>query len=130
MYPTASLRTAALLLWFNALGFGLPCLLTVRNLATGGKIPMVLGFPAYGRGPLEGVGVPTTLPLALAFLGVCTLEGVAGYLLWARRRVGAILALALLPAGGFFWWGFALPFPPIAALARTLLIARSWRRLG
>jgi hypothetical protein len=37
--------------------------------------------------------------------------------------------MALLPLGAIFWWGFALPIPPIVAVVRTLLIALSWRSL-
>jgi hypothetical protein len=28
-----------------------------------------------------------------------------------------------------YWWGFALPIPPVFAIARTLLILPSWSRL-
>lgn len=41
-----ALRAAAILLWINALGFGLPCILAIRNLLTGRDIPMIMGFPA------------------------------------------------------------------------------------
>jgi hypothetical protein len=91
---------------------------------------MVMGFPAYGRGPFEDHGVPTTVPLLLGFLAVCVLEGVAGWLLWSGSTTGAILALAALPFGAVFWWGFALPFPPIFAIARTALILAAWRDLS
>jgi hypothetical protein len=57
------------------------------------------------------------------------LEVVAGWLLWGGHKAGAILALVLLPAGAFFWWGFALPLPPIFALARTALILLGWHSL-
>lgn len=42
---------------------------------------------------------------------------------------GLVLALALLPFGAVFWWGFALPFGPVLAVARTILILISWRSL-
>jgi hypothetical protein len=29
--------------------------------------------------------------------------------------------------GGVFWWGFALPIPPLLALVWTTLILRSWQ---
>jgi hypothetical protein len=28
-----------------------------------------------------------------------------------------------------FWWGFALPIPPLLALARTILILVNWQSL-
>ncbi|MER3556421.1 MAG: hypothetical protein C4331_19340 [Meiothermus sp.] len=57
------------------------------------SIPLPMGFPAYGRGPFEGVGIPTTLPLLVAFFLVCVLEAVAGFLLWGGYKSGAVLAL-------------------------------------
>lgn len=126
---SAPLRVAAILLWFTALGFGIFCLPAIGNLLTGRDIPYILGFPAYGKGPFERVGIPTSVPLLAAFLLVSILEGLAGWLLWAGYKAGAILALALVPAGAIFWWGFALPIPPLLAIVRTVLILLSWQSL-
>lgn len=123
------IRTAAVLLWFNGLGFGICCLPGIRSLSLGRGIPTIFGFPAYGRGPFERLGITTTVPLLSAFLLVCVLECVAGWLLWNASTTGAVLALALLPLGAVFWWGFALPIPPMFAVVRTLLLALSWRSL-
>lgn len=95
------IRVAAILHWFIAVGFGVFCFPAIRNLLIGRDIPMVMGFPAYGRGPFERVGIPTTVPLLAAFLLVCILEAVAGVLLWGGYKSGAVLALVLLPAAGF-----------------------------
>ena len=122
-------RVAAALLAITALGFGIPCVICIRSLLAGRGIPLVMGFPAYGHGPLERAGIATTVPLACAFLAVCVLELVAAWFLWHGAKTGAILSLALIPAGALFWWGFALPFPPIFALARTVLLLTSWRSL-
>ena len=122
-------RLAALLLWLSGAGFGLACLQAIVNLLTGRDIPYVMGFPAYGRGPFERYGLPTTVPLLVGFLVVCVLECLAGWLIWRGKRRGAILALLLLPAGAVYWWGFALPFGPIFALIRTFLIVRRWNSL-
>lgn len=89
----------------------------------------MMGFPAYGGGPFERIGLPTSVPLLAGFLLVCVLEGVAGWLVWNGNKSGAVLALALIPAGGVFWWGFSLPIPPILALVRTILILLSWQSL-
>ena len=126
--PT-QLRVAAILLWFTALGFGIFCLPAIGNLLTGRDIPYVFGFPAYGEGPFERVGIRTTVPLLAAFLLVGILEGLAGWLLWEGYRMGAILALVLVPVGAIFWWGFALPIPPLVALIRTALIVLGWQSL-
>ena len=129
MSVIAQIRTAAILLWFTAVGFGEFCVPAIRNLATGRDIPFVMGFPAYGRGAFERHGIHSTVALIGGFLLVCMLEGVAGWLLWRGYKSGAILALALLPAGAIYWWGFALPFPPIFAVVRTVLIVLVWRSL-
>jgi hypothetical protein len=122
-------RVAAVLHWFVAVGFGVFCVPAIRNLLSGRDIPIVMGFPAYGRGPFERAGLPTTVPLLAAFLLVCVLEAVAGTLLWGGYRAGGVLALVLLPLGGVFWWGFALPIPPIFAITWTVLILVHWSAL-
>ncbi len=124
-----AIRIAAILLWIAGLGFGLPCLLAIRNLLAGRAIPLILGFPAYGGGPFERHGIQSTAGLISGFLLVCILECIAGWLLWSWHRAGAVLALALLPAGAIFWWGFALPFGPLFAAARTVLMVVGWRSL-
>jgi hypothetical protein len=123
------IRVAAILHWIIAVGFGMFCFPATRNLLIGRDIPFVLGLPAYGRGPFERVGIPTTVPLLSAFLLICILEAVAGVLLWGGNKSGAILALVLLPVGGVFWWGFDLPIPPIFSLVWTILILMNWQAL-
>jgi hypothetical protein len=123
------LRVAAILHWLIAVGFGVFCVPAIRNLLSGRDIPIVMGFPAYGRGPFERIGIPTTVPLLVAFLVVCILEAVAGFFLWRGSMAGAVLALVLLPLGGIFWWGFALPIPPIVAFVWTILILLNWQFL-
>jgi len=49
---------------------------------------------------------------------------------WGGHRSGALLALALLPFGAVFWWGFALPIPPILAVIRTVIIVMQWEALN
>ncbi len=129
MTVPALIRVAAILHWMIAVGFGVFCFPAIRNLLIGRDIPIVLGFPAYGRGPFERVGIPTTVPLLAAFLLVCILEVVAGILLWGGHTSGAILAFVLLPLGAVFWWGFALPIPPIFALVWVILILMNWQAL-
>jgi hypothetical protein len=48
---------------------------------------------------------------------------------WTRTTPGALLALAVLPFAGVFWWGFALPFGPVAAVPEVVLIVLNWRSL-
>jgi hypothetical protein len=121
------IRLAAFLQWFVAFGFGVFCIPAIRNLLNGEDIPLVMGFPAYGRGPFERVGIPTSVPLLLGFLLVCVLEAAASYLLWGGQKSGAILSLVLVPIGAIFWWGFALPIPPLLAAVWTVLILLNWQ---
>jgi hypothetical protein len=122
-------RVAAVRQWFIAFGFGVFCIPAIRNLLRGDDIPIVMGFPAYGRGPFERVGIPTTVPLLAAFLLVCILEAVASFSLWGGNKSGAVLTLVLVPVGAVFWWGFALPIPPIFALVWSVLIVLNWQAL-
>ena len=122
-------QVAAALCLVNAIGFGLPCVPAIRELLAGRAVPLLFGFPAYGGGPFERIGLQSSVPLISAFLVVCVFEGLAGWLLWGGHRSGAILALALLPVGAVFWVGFALPIAPLTAIVRTALIAASWGSL-
>ena len=124
------IRIAAILLWIGAVGLGVPSVLAIRNLLSGRGIPLVLGYPAYGGGPFERIGIQSTVPLIAGFLLLCILDGVAGWLLWGGHRTGAALALVGLPFAAIYWWGFALPYPPMAALLRTVLILLNWRSLS
>jgi hypothetical protein len=123
-------RTAAALAWAAGLGFGLPCIYAIRYLADRGDVWTFLGFPTNGGGPFEDVGIETTVPLLVVFLLVCAAELVTGWLLWHRRRAGAVLALALLPVEFAFWIGFALPLGPVLGLARALLVLLAWPPLS
>ena len=124
-----SIRAASILQWFIGIGLGVFCIPAIRNLLAGRDIPLIMGFPAYGRGPLEHAGFPTTVPLLVAFLVVCALQVVAGVLLWSGHKSGGVLTLLMLPIGAVFWWGFALPIPPMFALVWTLLVMLNWQVL-
>lgn len=63
------------------------------------------GFPAYGHGPFERIGIETSIPLLVGFLAVCAAEVALALILWAgaayaaAARVGAhcLAALGLTP---------------------------------
>ena len=76
------------------------------------------------------MGPSNFVALLVAFLLVTVLAAFSGWLLWNGSRVGAVLALALLPLETVFWFGFALPIPPILAAIRTALIANAWGSLS
>jgi hypothetical protein len=119
-------KLAAVFSIIVGLGFGLPCAYGIRYFSATGEVWTFLGFPTYGGGPLERIGIPITVPLLVAFLVVCGLEVVTGWLLWRGLRAGAVLALALLPLELAFWIGFALPFGPPLGLARAILVIMKW----
>jgi len=129
MNVSVLLRIASVLVWISALGLGIPCIMAIRNLFAGHGIPFVLGFPAYGEGGFERHGLATTIPLLIGFLIICIAEACSAWLLWGGHKTGAILALILVIPGAIYWWGFDLPYPPIAALVRTILIVFSWTSL-
>lgn len=122
------IRVAAILFWANAVGFGLSVIPVARHLIVHRELPTVpiFGFRVFGGGFFERFGIVPFVWLLMAFLGVCAGEAVAGWLLWSAQRSGGILALALLPVGAVFWFGFALPLPPINALIRTALLLLGW----
>jgi hypothetical protein len=122
-------KLAAVLSWFLGLCFGLPGAYAIWYLADRGSVWTFLGFPTYGEGPFEDVGLETTVPLLVAFLLVCVAELVVGWWLWRRRRAGGVLALALLPLELAFWIGFALPLGPVVGLARTVLVVMALGRV-
>ncbi len=104
------------------LGFGLPGVVGAVHLARTGQVWTFLGFPTYGGGPFERVGVPTSVPLLVGFVVVCLAEVVVGVLLLVGATHAATASYALLPFELAFWIGFALPFGPPFGLARTILL--------
>lgn len=122
---TTAARTAAVCAWVSGLGFGLSCVCGMWYLADRGQVWTFLGFPSYGEGPFEAIGIRSTVPLLGLFLLVCAAEVVLGWLLWRRRRVGLRLALVLLPFEFAFWIGFALPLGPVFGIARTVAVLLS-----
>jgi len=81
---------AAVLCWFTAFGFGLPNLPAIWSLLNGRGVPLLFGFPAYGGGTFERFGITTSIPLLGAFLLICVLEAVAGWLLWDGQQSGGL----------------------------------------
>lgn len=117
-----NVRAAAVVSWSLGLGFGVPGAYGAWYFAERGEVWTFLGFPTYGDGPFESIGIETSTTVLIVFSLVCLAELVAGVLLWRSTRPGAILALALLPIELAFWIGFALPFGLVLGLARTALI--------
>ena len=104
------------------LGFGVPCAYGIKYFADRHEVWEFLGFPTYGGGPFEEVGVQTSVGLLSGFLAVCAAEVLTGVLLWRGQRAGRVLAFGLLPLELAFWIGFALPAGPLLGVARNALL--------
>jgi hypothetical protein len=113
---------AASLCLVLGLGFGLPCVFAIRHFVQTGEVWTFMGFPTYGDGPFERIGVHTSSPLLVGFLLVCIAEVAVGVMLWAGTPYAPTVSYALLPLEVAFWIGFALPFGPLLAIARTVLL--------
>src|SRR4030043_1302645 len=100
------------------------------SMLKGKGISYVMGFPTYGNGPFEKIGVYTTTPLLVGFLFVCALECIAGWGLWSGDKGAAILSFAIIPVEMVFFIGFALPFGPPFLLVRFVLLLIGWSSLN
>lgn len=127
--PTSA-RAAAIVTWVYAAAFGLPAIPIAVFAVRERSLPWFLDlFPMYG-GPWSAAGRWTAFAwLLVAYFVLMLVVAFAGVLLWRGRRAGAILTLALIPVEAIFWWGFALPFPPLLGVVRVALAGVAWRRL-
>ena len=116
------LKVAAVTAWFVGLGFGIPCAIGMVHLARHGEIWTLMGFPTYGGGPFERMGLPTTVPLMALYLLVCIAEVALGVALWIGAPHATTYSYVLLPFEIAFWIGFALPFGPPFGIARVILV--------
>lgn len=113
---------AALCSILLGVGFGLPAILGTLHFARTGEVWTLLGFPAYGGGPFEQLGLPTSVPLLIGFVLVCLAEVAVGVMLLLDVPHAATVSYVLLPFEFAFWIGFALPFGPPLGIARTILL--------
>lgn len=114
---------AGLLSVIAGFGFGVPCILGISHFARTGKVWTLMGFPTYGDGPFERIGIHTSIPLLASFLAVCAAEITMGAMVWADAPGATGLAVALLPLELAFWVGFALPFGPPLGITRAVLVS-------
>ena len=127
--PVAA-RGAAILLWLVAAGWALPAPVLMWWVAVKGRLPVLPYIGEPNGGPFSESLQPNVF---IVLLGLSLLLGiaqvVAGVLLWDGQRSGAVLQFALLPIEAVFWYGFALPIPPVFALIRVVLVLLAWRQL-
>lgn len=125
-----SARAAAVVTWVYAACFGLPAVPIAVYVGRRRTLPWFLDlFPMYGGPWWAASRWVVFVCLLIAYFVVMLLVVFAGVKLWRGRRAGAILTFALIPVEAIFWWGFALPFPPLLGAVRLALVAVAWRRL-
>lgn len=121
-------RTAAVVTWAYAASFGLPVVPVLGFLRRHRRLPSFFGLFDMYAGPWSSrYSIERLRVLLLAFLGVTVLSALSGWLLWTRRKAGAVMNLALLPVEAVFWIGFALPLPWLSGVARAALLGKLLR---
>src|SRR5215207_7074949 len=130
-FALATGRSAAVVTWLQAAGFGLPAIPVSVFLLRERKLPWLGGlFPMYG-GPWSDSWAPRTMVASFAaFLGISLIAAWGAWLVWHGSRVGAVICVATIPVEAVFWYGYALPFAPPLGIARIVLVAAAWPALG
>ena len=124
-----SARSAAVITWVYAAGFGIPAVpvsVYLRETGVSRCSGSCLRCTA-ARGRRDSLSTDTLTILLISFLLVTVAAAWAAWLLWRGSMLGALTSLIVLPVEAVFWLGFALPFPFLAGLARAALIAAAWR---
>jgi hypothetical protein len=123
------MRQAAAALAIGAgVGFGVPGIVGLDHFARTGDVWMWLGFPTYGDGPFERIGIETSVPLLGGFVVVCAAEVALGVSILKRAPHTRTASYSLLPLELAYWIGFALPAGTVLGLARVALMAKLGRR--
>ncbi len=63
------------------------------------------------------------------FTALSAVEVYTGLLLRNGQKIGALIAVVLLPIEVVFWVGFTVPIPPLIAIARLGFLAAGWSAL-
>jgi hypothetical protein len=126
----SALQASSVLMLLVAAGFGIPAPFVASFYLRERTPPSFMGlFPMYGGGPLDRFSPEVFAVFLGVFTALCALEAYTGWLLWNGEPVGARMTLVLLPIEIAFWAGFALPIPPLIAVARIALLAAGWSAL-
>ena len=117
-------------MWLVAAGFGIPAPFVASHFLRERTLPSFMGlFPMYGGGLFDRSSPEVFAAILGLFTALCALEAYAGWLLWNGETVGALMTIALVPIEVVFWAGFAVPIPPLIAVARLGLLAAGWSAL-
>jgi hypothetical protein len=125
-----ALQASSIMMLLVAAGFGIPAPFVASYFLRERTLPSFMGlFPMYGGGLFDRFSPEVFAVLLGLFTALCALEAYAGWLLWNGEQLGALISLALVPIEVVFWAGFAVPFPPLIAIARLGLLAAGWSAL-
>ena len=125
-----ALQASSALSWLVAAGFGIPAPFVASYFLRERTLPTFMGlFPMYGGGLFDRFSPEVCAVLLGLFTALSAIEAYAGWLLWNGEPLGAGMTLVLLPIEIAFWIGFAVPFPPLIAVARLALLAAGWSAL-
>jgi hypothetical protein len=116
-----------LLVLLDALGWAIGVLFPLRYAMTHRSLPTVAGIRLLS-GPFEALGLDSLIVCGLLFVVVSLLKLFAAYWIWNLQRDGLVLQLVLLSISAIFWYGFALPFGPPAALLQMILLILTWKQ--
>ncbi|GAA1977963.1 hypothetical protein [Microbacterium pumilum] len=120
------LRLAGVSAIIGGLGFGWFTIPAMASVAEGHGPIWVMGFPAYGYGPLSAAGFATTVPLLAVFLVACLVQAAGGVLLLWRLTAGVVVTIIGIALSAVFWWGFVLPLGWAGAVVQLALMAFGW----
>ena len=102
-------RTAALVTWTYAARFGVPAVAVAIFLAEQGRLPSLWGLFDMYAGPWSSqLADNRVVARLLVYFGMVLAVVLSGWLLWQRRKAGAVLNLGLLPRQSS---GSVSPFP-------------------
>jgi hypothetical protein len=128
-YVAPGVRAAGTVYLATSIGFGAGAVWSLWHLARHGELPMTpFGFRAFS-GPFEALGTSRFTALGWLFVGVCTVEALAGLSLWRGERRGASVGLASTPLAVALGVGFALPFYLVSIPVRLAFLALGRRTL-
>jgi len=117
-------------MWLVAAGFAIPAPFVASFYLRERTLPSFMGlFSMYGGGLFDRFSPEAFAVLLGLFTALSALEVYAGWLLWNAEPLGARMTLVLLPFEVVFWVGFAVPFPPLFAIVRLVLLASGWSAL-
>lgn len=124
-------RAAAVVCWVYAASFGLPAIPVGVFIMREHRLPWLWDlFPMYGGPWWRSLSETEFLAALAGFFVLCAVMSTGAWLLWTARRSGAVVVIATLPVEAIFWWGYALPIPPLFGLVRLVLVVAAWPGLG